>query len=84
MATEHHTPKPPCTASTTPPRFPLDLRAINNAAADIWDIQHILATIISLHFRDIPNLPPDTLMRAGVLVRDLADTIEHGLEEVAS
>ncbi len=66
-----------------PPSFPLDLVAINNAAADIWDIQHILATIISLHFSDIETLPPDALMRAGVLVRDLADTIEHGLAEVA-
>ncbi len=83
MATEHHTLKPPCAASTTPPRFPLDLRAINNAAADVWDIRRGMTRILSDFDADLPNMPAGDLARCGVMVRKL-ETIIAGSVGVRS
>ena len=69
MAVNDYT--PPRAAANSARAITLDLRAINNAAADIHEIQHTLARLGLHHLSDFEFLSPDDLIRCRVLLAEV-------------
>ena len=66
MATDSYTPRPRAAHSAHP--ITLDLRAINNAAADIHECRSIAARLVQETFE---HVAPDDLIRCRVMLAEV-------------